>query len=86
MFDTLKLARRLLPDVDSYKLGTLVEAFKLAEGLPEDLTPHRATYDTLVTARLFVRLANTTDFRTLSLEELRGDSPGEGEDEAPALF
>ncbi|MGH3697188.1 MAG: 3'-5' exonuclease [Pseudonocardiaceae bacterium] len=86
VFDTLKLARCLLPDADSYKLGNLAEAFKLAEGLPEDLTPHRATYDTLVTARLFVRLANTTDFCPLSLEELRGAPPGGGEHEAPALF
>ncbi len=86
VFDTLELARRLLPDAGSYKLGTLVEAFKLAEGLPENLMPHRATYDTLVTARLFVRLANTPDTRPLSLEELRGDSPEGGDDEAPALF
>jgi DNA polymerase III epsilon subunit-like protein len=31
VFDTLKLARRLLPDVGSYRLGALVEKFKLAE-------------------------------------------------------
>jgi exodeoxyribonuclease X len=53
IFDTLKLARRLLPDAGSYKLGGLVEASKLAEDLPDSLTPHRATYDALVTARLF---------------------------------
>jgi DNA polymerase III epsilon subunit-like protein len=82
VFDTLKLARRLLPDVGSYKLGALVEKFKLAEGLPDGLTPHRAGYDALVAARLFVRLA--TD--TASLEALRGDPPGGGSDEAPALF
>ena len=35
VFDTLKLARRLAPGMDSYRLGALVEAFKLAEGLPE---------------------------------------------------
>jgi DNA polymerase III epsilon subunit-like protein len=86
VFDTLKLARRLLPDADGYKLGALVQAFKLAEGLPEDLTPHRATYDVLVTARLFVRLATLPDTRPLSLEELRGGPPGGGEDEAPTLL
>jgi exodeoxyribonuclease X len=86
VFDTLKLARRLLPDAGNYKLGTLVNGFKLAEGLPDDLTPHCATYDVLVTARLFVRLATLPDTRPLSLEELRGDPPGGGEDEAPALF
>jgi hypothetical protein len=36
--------------------GMLVQALNLAEGLPSDLTPHRATYDALVTARLFCRL------------------------------
>jgi exodeoxyribonuclease X len=85
IFDTLKLARRLVPDFDSYKLGALVEAFKLAEGLPDGLAPHRATYDTLVTARLFVRLATLPDTRPLTLEELRG-KPGGGEDDTPSLF
>lgn len=82
VFDTLKLARRLLSDASSYKLGALVEAFKLAEGLDPDLTPHRATYDALVTARLFVRLATLPDTRPLSLEELRGG----GGDDRQALF
>lgn len=86
VFDTLKLARRLLPEQGSYKLGKLVEAFNLAEQLPENLTPHRATYDVLVTARLFVRLATMPDMRPRSLQELRGGSPEGGEDETPALF
>jgi exodeoxyribonuclease X len=79
VFDTLKLSRRLLPDAGGYTLGALAERFKLAEGLPEGLTPHRADYDALVAARLFVRLA--ADATTL--EALRGD-PGSGE--ALALF
>ncbi len=82
VFDTLKLARRLLPGRDSYKLGSLVDAFKLAVGIPEELNPHRATYDALVTARLFVVLAG----RTGSLALLRGDPPEGAEDETPALF
>ena len=61
VLDTLKLARRLLPDQASYKLGALVSAFSLADGLPAGLSPHRATYDALVTARLFVRLATHHD-------------------------
>ncbi|GAA4682120.1 3'-5' exonuclease [Phytohabitans rumicis] len=81
LFDTLKLARRLLPDVGSYKLGSLVEAFRLADEIPEGLTPHRAAYDALVAARLFVHLAA----KARSVEELRGTSGGEGDD-APALF
>jgi exodeoxyribonuclease X len=82
VFDTLKLARRLLPDQGSYKLGALVDALTLAAGLSEDLTPHRATYDVLVTARLFVLLASKTG----SLDQLRGNPPEGGEDETPALF
>lgn len=86
VFDTLKLARRLLPNQGSYKLGALTEAFGLAEGLPDGLSPHRAAYDVLVTARLFVRLATLPNTRPLSLEELRGDAPRGSDDEAPALF
>ncbi len=82
VFDTLKLARRLVPGQQSYTLGALVEAFTLAEGLPEGLSPHRATYDALVAARLFVELVT----RATTLEELRGQPSGGGEDEPPALF
>lgn len=73
VFDTLKLARRLVSGLDSYRLGRLVEAFSLSEGLPEDLSPHRATYDALVAARLFVLLAT----KAASLEDLRGRPPKE---------
>ena len=86
VFDTLKLARRLLPDRPTYKLGALVEAFKLDKDLDESLVPHRATYDSIVTARLFLRLVNGLDDRPLTAEELRGDSPGGGDDEPATLF
>lgn len=81
VFDTLKLARRLMPDQETHKLGALVTALSLDEGLPADLTPHRATYDTLVTARLFITLATLAG----SLETLRNTSPEDGND-APGLF
>jgi exodeoxyribonuclease X len=71
VFDTLKLARRLVPGLPGYKLGDLVEQFELAEELPDGLKPHRATCDALVTARLFTLLAG----RAGSLEGLRGQSP-----------
>jgi DNA polymerase III epsilon subunit-like protein len=71
VFDTLKLARRLVPDQASYKLGSLVTAFDLADGLAADLKPHRATYDALMTARLFLQLAGRRP-----LEELRNQPPG----------
>jgi DNA polymerase III epsilon subunit-like protein len=81
-FDTLKLARRLVPGLDGYRLGSLAESLGLAEGLSEVLSPHRAVYDALVTARLFVLLATKAG----SVEELRGHEPGGGADEPPALF
>ncbi|HEX5120063.1 MAG TPA: 3'-5' exonuclease [Pseudonocardiaceae bacterium] len=81
IFDTLKLARRLLPDRDSYKLGALAEALSLVGALPSRLKPHRAEYDAIVCARLFMYLAGRH-----SLEELRDLPPGGTSDEAPALF
>lgn len=82
VFDTLPLARRLVPGLPSYKLGYLVEAFSLTTGLPDDLSPHRAGYDVLVTARLFGELARIA----ASLEALRGQ-PAEGDsDDAATLF
>ena len=86
VFDTLKLARRLIPHQMSYKLGALVEAYKLAEGMPADLTPHRATYDALVAAHLFIHMANPSGMEPLSLEALRNQPPGGGGDEAATLF
>jgi exodeoxyribonuclease X len=85
VFDTLKLARRLLPGQASYKLGALAAVMSLADGLPAGLAPHRATYDALVTARLFVGLAAPGSGRPLSLDELRGQGPGKENDEA-SLF
>ena len=81
VFDTLRIARRLVPGLPNYQLGTLVEHFKLDMGLPDGLRPHRAAYDALVTARLFVTLATLA----ISLEDLR-DQPPKGGDDAPALF
>ena len=81
VFDTLKLARRLLPGCKTYKLGSLVEEFELAHGLEGEDQPHRATYDAVVTARLFVHLASRR-----TLDELRGQPPGGEHDDEPALF
>lgn len=61
VLDTLRLARALLPHLSSHKLGVLVEHLDLATELPEDLHPHRATYDALVTARLLTVLATRAD-------------------------
>lgn len=85
VFDTLKLARRFVPNQMNYRLGSLVEAFHLAEGLPHDMRPHRATHDALVTARLFVHLATAGD-APRSLEELRDQAAKGNGDEAATLF
>lgn len=86
VFDTLRLAKRLLPNQPGYKLGLLVKALGLAHDLPGDLAPHRATYDALVTARLFVHLATLSEDWPLTLEELRGDSPDRNDRDTPTLF
>jgi len=82
VFDTLRLARRLLPGRTSYRLGALMNEFHLADGLPGGLTLHRATYDVMVTARLFVMLAT----RAATLEELRGRPPEGADGDALLLF
>jgi exodeoxyribonuclease X len=86
VFDTLKLARRLLSKQPGYQLGMLVKALDLGNGLPGGLAPHRAAYDALVTARLFVRLATDSAMRPLSVEALRGESPGRDDHEDSSLF
>lgn len=89
VFDTLKLARRLLPGQPTYKLSALVKALSLDEGIPAGLQPHRAAYDVLVTARLFVRLATRQDGSPRTLDELRGPAPDRkpgGTDETASLF
>lgn len=81
VLDTLRLARRLLPDQPNHRLGSLVSALDLAHGLPPGLRPHRAGYDALVTARLFVYLTDSAAAAPLSFEALR-DGPGDSD----ALF
>lgn len=81
VFDTLKLGRRLLPGRSSYRLGSLVEEFALANDLDGSLQPHRATHDVLVTARLFVLLATSR-----TLEELRDQPSGGAGDDISTLF
>lgn len=86
VFDTLKPARRLLPDQPGYRLGMLVRALNLDEGLPDDLMPHRATYDALVTARLFVYLATMAEGHPLTPDALRNDAQNRNGHEASTLF
>ncbi|MBO0607790.1 3'-5' exonuclease [Myceligenerans salitolerans] len=70
-FDTLKLARRAW-SLPSYRLGALVRHRRLDTDLPGGLRPHRAGYDALVTARLFVDLVAGSDVgEGAMLQELR---------------
>jgi exodeoxyribonuclease X len=82
--DTLRLARQDLPGRSSYRLGTLVDDFQLAAGLSNDLQPHRATYDAVVTARLLNRLAGDKSVR--DLRELGALSEAESDDAELRLF
>lgn len=88
--DTLRLARKLLSDLPSHKLGVLVDHLDLAAGLPADLQPHRATYDALVTARLFTRLASRQDGTARTADDLHSlgglSVTVPGPDPAPRLF
>lgn len=86
VFDTLKLAKRIAPNLSGYRLGMLVRALDLAEGLPDDLVPHRAAYDALVTARLFVHLVTITEGHPLTLEALRSKPVWDSDDETASLF
>lgn len=82
ILDTLTLSRRLLPGQASYRLGALTAALSLADGLPEGLSPHRATYDALVTARLFIHLAASPSASLLPA----GDAGSGGGADAARLF
>ncbi|WP_327634541.1 3'-5' exonuclease [Kribbella sp. NBC_00482] len=92
VLDTVKLARRLLPGRASYKLGALVDAFGLARGLPAELTPHRATYHTLVCAQLLAHLATPPGREPRTLVELmdatvrKSTTDTAGEERAASLF
>jgi DNA polymerase III epsilon subunit-like protein len=74
VLDTLRLARRLLPDQPSHRLGALAEALHLVDGLPPGLVPHRASYDALVAARLFVYLATKPDGTPRSFAALHNEA------------
>ncbi|MQA94951.1 MAG: 3'-5' exonuclease [Streptosporangiales bacterium] len=57
--DTLRLARQTLPQRPSYSLDALIAELGLDHHIPLDLRRHRAAYDALITARLFIALTNT---------------------------
>ena len=60
VIDTLALSRQLLRGiVPSFGLSQIADKLGLATNLPTGLVPHRAGYDALVCAHLFVQLAES---------------------------
>lgn len=61
VLDTLKLARRAFPTEHTYKLDQLIQRFDLDQDIQvtPNFKPHRALYDALMTARLFVYIMNS---------------------------
>jgi len=53
--DTLEMARRLLPGLKNYKLGTIVDVL----GVPLE-NAHRAVHDATATAKVFIKLMQKT--------------------------
>jgi DNA polymerase III epsilon subunit-like protein len=82
VLDTLALARRLLPGRPAYRLGILAHDLGLAHAVRGAVSPHRATYDAVVTARLFVHLAGQRTLEELRDQQRGGCSHGD----APTLF
>lgn len=57
VLDTLRLARKIKPGLPTYRLGALVAQFGLDELLANsECPPHRAKYDALAAAHLFIAL------------------------------
>ncbi len=75
--DTLRLARRLLPELPSHKLGALVDHLGLTGVLAPHGAAHRAGYDVLATAHVFTDLANRAEFDSSTSRELP-NPPGLG--------
>lgn len=63
--DTLRVAKHVYPDLPNYKNQTIRYALNLKPELPENLFPHRALYDVLVTLSIVEKMLEQH-----SLEEL----------------
>jgi len=71
LLDTVRLSKRVLPHRGSYSLSSLVDGLELAEGLEGE--PHRAPYDAVAAARVFVHLMGLADPQgELSVSQLEG--------------
>src|SRR6266540_156628 len=62
----------LTRELPGWQPAAVVDTLKVARDLPTGLRPHRASYDALVAARLFVHLAADPDGGPLLLADLTG--------------
>ncbi len=60
VLDTYQLAKKILPGMPNYKLGSLVQYFKIKHG-----TLHRAEEDATCCGRLFQKLFKKANFQTV---------------------
>ncbi|PHM53284.1 DNA polymerase III PolC [Xenorhabdus hominickii] len=67
---TLKLAKRLWPDMESHSNQYLRYALKLDVHMPEGLHAHRALYDCIVTAALFKRIKDQSNWSDKEMLEI----------------
>lgn len=67
---TLKLARRLWPELESHSNQYLRYALKLDVHVPDELHAHRALYDCIVTASLFKRIKDDSGWSDAEMLEI----------------
>ncbi|OWO78952.1 exodeoxyribonuclease X, partial [Photorhabdus luminescens] len=67
---TLKLAKRLWPNMESHSNQYLRYALKLDVRVTEGLHAHRALYDCIVTAALFKRIKEVSDWSDKEMLEI----------------
>ncbi len=85
VLDTLSLARRLRPDLDSHSLDALISEYGIHGIISSKVStgPHRAKYDTLATAHLLVALARDSHGHVIPFKyfcRLSGE-PSDGQQE-----
>ncbi|MBI6550695.1 exodeoxyribonuclease X [Xenorhabdus sp. VLS] len=67
---TLKLAKRLWPDMESHSNQYLRYALRLDVHVPDGLHAHRALYDCIVTAALFKRIKEVSGWSDKEMREI----------------
>lgn len=88
VLDTLKLARRLRPELSSHSLDALLSEYGIRDAISSQVSSerHRAAYDTIATAHLLIALAHSTDGKVIPYEELVRRSARQETDQQRELF